>query len=442
MLPIRRIFDKNPFHGMKNEKHWAVFTDNTSDIGNFTESLFSGLPPKPFELLSNSRGALFSKSTLLKLIDEESRHGDSGIFPNGQQSLHSMSSGEQKRALLNHLLESKPDYLVLDNPFDNLDKQFQEEFRNRLRHIAKDMAIIQIISRKNDLLPFITNYARLEGTKLIEPLTLESLNPMDKGRTFKGHIPRPLKPMHYKDDTLIMLNNVNVSYNDKAILRNINWNIGKGEFWELSGQNGSGKTTILSMITGENPKGYGQEIYLFGHKKGSGESIWDIKKNIGYFTPSMTDRFTGYHTLEQMVISGLLDSIGLYVQPTEAQLGLAREWLQLIDMWHLKDTLFHDLTMGQKRLVMTTRAMVKHPLLLILDEPTAGLDDESAALLVSLVNKIAKESESTIIFVSHRTEPDLQPQFKFALQKTKDGSKGHIIKSQGPIHITDIAHGY
>ena len=233
--------------------------------------------------------------------------------------------------------------------------------------------------------------------------------------------------MHYNGDTLITLKNVNVSYNDRPILKNITWEIGRGEFWELSGNNGSGKTTILSMITGENPKGYGQELYLFGYKKGSGESVWDIKKNIGYFTPTMTDKFTGYHSLEHMMISGILDSVGLYVRPTEAQLRLAKEWLQLINMWHLKDTLFHDLTLGQRRLIMTTRAMIKHPLLLILDEPTVGLDDNSAKLLVSLVNKMAQESKSTIIFVSHRKESALQPQFIFRLKEGEGGSQGEVV---------------
>jgi molybdate transport system ATP-binding protein len=128
-----------------------------------------------------------------------------------------------------------------------------------------------------------------------------------------------------------------------------------------------------------------------------------------------------------MMISGILDSVGLYVRPTEAQLRLAKEWLQLINMWHLKDTLFHDLTLGQKRLVMTTRAMIKHPLLLILDEPTVGLDDNSATLLVALVNKMAQESKSTIIFVSHRNESDLQPQFIFRLNECEYGSQGEVV---------------
>ncbi len=412
-----------------NKKHWAVFIDNTSDKTSFVEDLLNSQIPQVFESLDSLKGALFSNLTLLKLIDEESRHGDSGITGSTNQSLQSMSSGEQKRILLKYLLESKPDYLVLDNPFDNLDKEFKIEFKERLKTIAKDVVIIQIISRKNDLLPFIANYAFLKNKDL--QILHQPKPPLSENQNiqFKGKIPVPVKQIRFKGDTLIALKNVNVSYEGRPILKDISWNLCKGEFWELSGKNGSGKTTILSMITGENPKGYGQELYLFGLKKGSGESVWDIKKNIGYFTPSMTDKFTGYHSVEHMMISGILDSVGLYVKPTEAQLRLAKEWLQLINMWHLKDVHFHDLTMGQKRLVMTTRAMIKHPLLLILDEPTAGLDDVSAALLVALVNKIAQESNSTIIFVSHRNEEDLRPQYRFMLKEGKHGSIGKMQRT-------------
>ncbi len=412
-----------------NKKHWAVFIDNTSDKTSFVEEILSSNMSHAFESLRGLNGALFSKLALTKLIDEESRHGDSGITGSINQSLQSMSSGEQKRILLKYLLKSSPDYLVLDNPFDNLDKEFQIEFKKRLKTIAKNVLIIQIISRKADLLPFIVNYAYLQDKDLLilpHPKHKFSDDPKEQ---FIGKIPEPLKHIRFEGDTLIALKSVNVSYDGRPILKNITWKIGKGEFWELSGKNGSGKTTILSMITGENPKGYGQELYLFGRKKGSGESVWDIKKNIGYFTPSMTDKFTGYHSVEHMMISGILDSVGLYVKPTEAQLRLAKEWLRLINMWHLKDAHFHDLTMGQKRLVMTIRAMIKHPLLLILDEPTAGLDDESAALLVALVNKIAKESTTTIIFVSHRAEAGLFPQYRFMLKDGKDGSIGDIQRT-------------
>ncbi len=195
----------------------------------------------------------------------------------------------------------------------------------------------------------------------------------------------------------------------------------------MAGKNGSGKTTLLSMITGDNPKAYGQNIFLFGTRKGSGESVWDIKKNIGYFTPAMVDRFRGYHSLENMLISGLLDSIGLYIKPSQAQLRVAREWLALLDMEDKKDCYFHDLSLGQQRLIMCVRAMIKHPLLLILDEPTAGLDDASAALVVDLVNKMAAESQTTIVFVSHRKEPELKSHFVYQLELTPEGSVGKVM---------------
>ena len=127
-----------------------------------------------------------------------------------------------------------------------------------------------------------------------------------------------------------------------------------------------------------------------------------------------------------MLISGIMDSIGLYIIPTEAHKRLAGQWLELVGMEQQKDRYFHEISLGEQRLIMCIRAMIKHPLLLILDEPTVGLDDESAALVVALVNKMAAESDSTTIFVSHRNEPDLEPEYIFQLTVGTDGSTGSI----------------
>ena len=382
-------------------KHWAVFINNESRKSEFIRSLLKGNPPKSLEELTKLNGALYSKLAIERFMDEEDRHGTKIITEHSKQFLQSMSSGEQKKALLNYLLHSKPDYIILDNPFDNLDTDSQKRLVSMLTENSVRTIFILIISRKNDLLPFIKNYATLHKSELVVQRDLTFL--LDhKETSFSGRIPEPLKKFTSGSNDLVVFKNVHVKFGDKTILRNIDWTIKKGEFWQLIGKNGSGKTTMLSMITGENPKGYGQDLFLFGKKKGTGESIWDIKQRRGYFTPSMTDKFTGYHSVENMLISGLNDSICLYLKPTEGQLRLAKQWLLLIDMWSIKDKRFHDLSMGQKRLVMTVRAMIKQPLLLILDEPTAGLDDASAALLVALVNKIAKESDVTTIFVSHR----------------------------------------
>jgi len=413
---------------MSKKNHWAIFIDNSSDKGHFISLISNKNPPKGFEGLRRVKGSLFSKLALEKLIKEEDQHGNKVITKNTQQELKTMSSGEQKKALLKHILQSRPDYIILDNPFDNLDVGTQAELKETLLTIREKVSLVQIISRKTDVLPFIDTFYKLDFKELI-PLNNLQVSETDNLISASRSIPSSIKQFHFEEEVLIELKNVSVSYCEKPILKNISWKIKKGDFWELRGKNGSGKTTILSMITGENPKGYGQELYIFGQQKGTGESVWDIKKRIGYFTPSMTDKFTGYHSVLNMIISGLNDSIGLYVKPTEAQLRSAKGWLALIGMEQLKDKLFHDLTMGQKRLVMCARAMIKHPLLLIIDEPTAGLDDESAALFVSLVNKFATESDTTVIFVSHRKEPDLKPDFVYELEMSDEGSTGTILET-------------
>ena len=410
---------------MPKKKHWAIFIDNTSNKGRLITSILQRNATDHFETLNGLKGSLFSKLALEKFIEKEDRHNKKVITKDTVQSLKTMSSGERKKALLKYILESKPDYIILDSPFDNLDVDTQAELKKTLQDICEKTSLVQFVSRKIDLLPFIDSFYKLEVNDLIPSDGFQGSENMSTN--LSGAIPPPIKNLSFEGEVLIELKNVNVSYLDKPILKNINWNIKKGDFWELRGKNGSGKTTILSMITGENPKGYGQGLFIFGRKKGSGESVWEIKKRIGYFTPSLTDKFTGYHSVESMIISGLNDSIGLYTKPTEIQLRIAKTWLQLISMWDFKDSLFHDLSMGQKGLVMCARAMIKHPILLIFDEPTAGLDDHSAALFVNLVNKFARESETTVVFVSHRKEPNLNPDFVYELEMGSDGSTG-IIK--------------
>lgn len=410
-----------------NIEHCAIFLDNTSNKGHLIDLLLQGHPPQKFQALQGGKGVLFSKLAIEHFIDEEDRHGTKVLTADNEQPLKSLSTGEQKKALLRHILSSNCDFMVLDNPFDNLDTDTQAELKIQLTTVSKKVSMVQLVSRTSDVLPFIHTFAQLDG-ELLTFIEGEKVRPNIRIiENLKGEVPPPLHPIDFNGDILIDLKKVNVSYGDKSILQDIDWTIVKGDFWELRGKNGSGKTTILSMITGENPKGYGQDLYIFGRKKGSGESVWDIKKKIGYFTPSMTDKFTGYHSVENMIISGLNDSIGLYVKPTEVQSRTAKQWLGLIGLWPIKDVLFHDLSMGQKRLVMCARAMIKHPPLLILDEPTAGLDDTSAALFVALVNKFAEESATTIIFVSHRKEPGLEPDHVYQLEMTEAGSLGRIL---------------
>jgi len=411
---------------MHQPKIYAILTHNDSNTQNLIRNLLDHVLVEQLPDLQHLNGALFSRSEIDRFMDEEERHDIKILTKGSKQPLKTMSSGEQKKALLNHLLQLDPDFIVLVNPYDNLDVDTQSDLKHRLHTIASHNTLVQLVSRTGDILPTTSHFFELKGdtlTKFDSPEAFWQAH-NSSAYSFEGSIPPPLEPIAMESSELVTLKNVSVSFDGRQVLENINWTIKPGEFWQLIGPNGSGKSTLLQMITGDSHKGYGQDLTLFGHKKGSGESVWDLKENIGYYAPAITDRFRGYHTLEHMVISGLHDSIGLYVQPTDAELNLAGHWLKMLGLQHNKATYFRDLSTGEKRLVMLARAMVKHPPLLILDEPTAGLDDASTAFFVALVNKIAKESDTAIVFVSHRKEPYLDPQYIYRLDPTPNGSIG------------------
>ncbi|MEQ1798523.1 MAG: ATP-binding cassette domain-containing protein [Lacibacter sp.] len=405
-------------------QHYLVFLSNAFNKHFFIQQLLDKNATGVFEQFNKTDAALFSSYSMQQFLLEEDIHGYSGIEDAAKQSLRSMSSGEQKKALLKHLLTQKPGLLILDNVFDNLDVEAQQSLRIELEKISKHTPIIQLLHRQRDALDFIKN--RITLTEKGEAVPFISAEESEETTT-EQTIPPPLHTYQLATDELVRFNNVHVSYDGRQILQNINWAIHAGEFWQLKGPNGSGKTTLLTMITGDNVKGYGQELFIFGRKKGSGETVWEIKNKVGYLTPAMTDLFSTRHTLQQMIISGYVDSIGLYTIPSDMQKRAAHEWLQLLSMEGKANKLFSDLSSGEQRMALIARAMVKHPPLLILDEPLAGLDDHNANKVIQLINKIAAESESAILYVSHQTEKELTPQKVFELTKTENGSVGTML---------------
>jgi molybdate transport system ATP-binding protein len=410
---------------------WAIFGLEFSMNSIFLKDLLKGKVSEPLMFLKNKKGALFSTYTLNQFIKDEFIHDDYTLSKNEKRSIRTYSSGEQKKALLDYLLTNDFDFLVLDNVFDMLDSNAQEDLLNKLIEINKTKTIIQIFRRKDELLPFIKNVLSFKNDEIIfsgavEDFKKQFLETIDFSVETK--IPKEICQYTEIENPLIEFKNVSVNYGAKKILNTINWKINQGEFWQLIGPNGSGKTTMLTMIIGDNPKAFGENITIFGRKKGSGESVWELKKKIGYVTPAMTVLFKGRHTVENMVISGIHDSIGLYKPATDTEKRLARQWLDLIGMLDLKDKWFSNLSEEQQCMVLIVRSMIKHPPLLILDEPTKGLSDYNALLLTALINKIAEESKTSIIYVSHKKEKGLKPKNIFELIPSENGSKGIIVK--------------
>jgi molybdate transport system ATP-binding protein len=411
-------------------KHFAVSIAPNCNYNGVIENILSGNLLQPAINLSALQGALYADAAINAMIAEELLHDKFEITTATNSSLKSMSSGEQKKALLQYIVSKKPGFIVVDNIPDNLDTEAQQNIKATLQQIAAHTILIQIIHRKKDLLPFITDVVTIENNTFLKQQNiaeyLQTENTTNR-KYFTSAIPPALHHYILPKGPLVQLTNVSVSYDGRPILHNINWTINAGEFWQLTGQNGTGKSTILSLITGDNPKGYGQNLLLFGFKKGSGESVWDIKKHIGYLTPNMAQFFPRLDSVEKMLLSGFFDSVGLYNIPNETQIKTVRQWLQFIGMYNNRNEPFCFLPLGKQRMVLVARAMVKHPPLLILDEPTAGLDDDSVAIFTHLINTIAVKSNTAIIYVSHQKEEGLNAGHVFKLKAGKTGCVGAVV---------------
>jgi molybdate transport system ATP-binding protein len=345
--------------------------------------------------------------------------------------LSSSSSGEQRSALLNYIIARKPGYIIVDNVFESLDLKARDRVLYQLEELAATTILVQLLDRKRDLLPFIETVYTVEHGVLTGKQSKEEFEQpglAEHQAYFGVSVPPPLQEFPALQNPLISMKNISVQFGERRVLKEISWQINAGEFWQLIGPNGSGKSTLLAMITGDSPKAYGQNLVLFGNKKGSGETIWSIKEKIGFFTPTMIRDFERQDSVEKMVVSGFYDSVGLYIKPSDRQLKIADDWLKLIDMYETRRQPFRLSPPGQQRMVLIARAMVKHPPLLIMDEPASGLDDEAAILFTALVNKIAAETNTAIIYVSHMSEPGLSPQHIFELVAHPTGSTGHVVK--------------
>lgn len=402
-------------------RHVAYYISNSTNKQQLIDGLLLGERHQP---LSGLKGVLFSEITVNKFIEEEKRHDDFSVLTETKNSLEHSSQGERKKALLKHLIQQNPDYIIVDNVFDSLDVTTQSEIAAALQDLGKTKPIIQITSRKRDILPFIdTTYIAKNGEfkKVDGELALDSTNYFVNDLPEPEHVPKEIF------DPLVKFNKVNVAYGGRTIVKDICWEIKPGEFWQLVGPNGSGKSTLLTLISGDNPKAYNQDILLFGMKKGTGETVWDIKSNIGHYTSEMLRGFRRLDSIEKMILSGFFDSIGLYKYPTERQVHIAHQWLKLIGLFDKKDKDFVFLSPGHKRLVLIARAMVKHPPLLILDEPTNGLDDADAKIFSQLINKISEESRTAILYVSHRKEEHINPDYTYQLIPSETGSTGQRV---------------
>src|SRR3546814_2601873 len=171
------------------------------------------------------------------------------------------------------------------------------------------------------------------------------------------------------------MRDVSVRYGDTQVLDKINWTVKHGERWVLSGPNGAGKSTLFSLINADNPQAYANDWLLFDRQRGSGESIWDIKKKIGYVSPELHQYFRTAYTCLQVVLSGFFDTLGLIRKVSPGQQQQARSWLKLLGLEAAENQAFRSSSLRVQRMTLITRALIKRPALLILYQHCTGMDD-------------------------------------------------------------------
>jgi molybdate transport system ATP-binding protein len=394
------------------ETHQA-FTRRFASYHQARWQSFEGEEAPPVHSLLEEHAAPDKQANVIDLL---------GIRPLLARKVHQLSHGESRKVFLAWLLLRSPRLLILDDPFIGLDVQSRARLKDGIERLLNnhDPQIV-FLSARFDEIPAAINHLLLvrEHSVLVQGdrRTLQA-NPeyrsffsIPSGGSHESSVPAAFSRMvgQYTDvmsqdeenPEMIAMRKVTIAYQDVPVLKEIDWTVQRGERWALLGPNGAGKTTLLSLIMADNPQAYTNDIRLFGRQRGSGESIWEIKRRIGWVSPELHLFYDRSTTARDVVSSGFFDSVGLYRRCTPEQETVITGWMEALELTPLVDQPLHALSTGQQRLVLLARALVKHPPLLVLDEPCQGLDDAHRFRFLKLLDRLCSAAPVTMIYVSH-----------------------------------------
>lgn len=345
-----------------------------------------------------------------------------------EKGIRFLSSGQIRKVLIARALYAcvgkKNKLVIFDEPLESIDRDSRERIERCIeQYQGKDFSSLLLCRRAQDIMAGVTHIALMQELKLVEQgkraaveqsTNFQSL--LQRVPDIPAQVPNALSAadsgQSQSEAPLIELKKVSASYGDLLVLNEVSWEMGPKDHVLIEGPNGCGKSTLLSLIDGENHKGYGQDVYLFGQRKGTGETVWDIKARFGIVSNELHNKYVKGWKVLDVVVSGFFDSVGLYDDSGSGEWEGARSWLHTLGVSDLEKRYYHELSFGQQRLVLLARAMVKHPSILILDEPCVGLDDYYRQLILGTLNVIAQQSDTRIVYVSHVSdeEPDFATQ--------------------------------
>jgi len=327
-----------------------------------------------------------------------------------EKSLIKLSNGETRRLAIASALIKNPKLLLMDQPLTGLDVQSRVDFGGILKEIVKTGIHVMMTTHSNEIPDCITHVAKIGDKKLKkvsksnEFIASESFSKEENGIDFS--LLKNLLKQGEKSvlNTIVDLRNVVVDYGGQKILNQVDWRILPGEKWALKGENGAGKSTLLSLILGENPQAYANDIWLFDRKRGTGESIWDIKKHIGFVAPELSRYFPANQTCLKVVLSGLFDTMGLFKKVSQEQEQLALDWLRLFGLENTSILLLGQVSLENQRFVLLARSLIKGPSLLVLDEAAQGMDEMQRKLFRKTIDQVCSIHTLAMVYVSHYEE--------------------------------------
>lgn len=331
------------------------------------------------------------------------------------KKINYLSSGELRKLLIINALLTAPDILVIDNPFIGLDAGSRTELRDALMSLRdRGLHIVLLLSDAGEVPDGADAMLTLEGCRFTGMVTgstdvrrrvCEIADADESGCCCLAPVILPDAPGDVPEHEMAFsIHGGKAAYGGRDVFSGIDWEVRRGERWMLTGPNGSGKSLLLSMVCGDNPQAYANDIVIFDHKRGSGESIWDIKNNIGYVCPEMQLYFRSRLVVRGIVAEGMRPVLERFRKYSPEELAMADAWLDCLGISGLADRDFSTLSSGEQKVVLLARAFARQPALLVLDEPFQGLDVVNKERMRRVIDALVGSRGASLIFVTHYPE--------------------------------------
>jgi len=360
----------------------------------------------------------------LNFLSDTETHADLieafGMTGSLNKGYRQLSTGQSRKLMILSQILKGVSCLVIQSPYDGLDSKSCREMNKALFHLHQQKnQLIVFVNNTADIPSWCTHVGVMSGSRLThqgkrkeimeileQKIQMQSpdFQVLVQDLYENQSIDIEKNPGHKDPMELVRLNKGFAGYGGVTIFQDLSLLINQGDHTLITGPNGCGKSTLLQMITGDHPACYQNDLKILGVQRGTGESIWDLKQHMGIVSSELHRNYNVPGTTLHCIVSGLFDSIGLYRHYTGLQEQQALTWLKRLNMAKETDTPFRQLSHAQQRLVLIARALIKIPRLLILDEPTQGLDESNRKAVLDFLADVAKEGLCTILYVSHRED--------------------------------------